>query len=110
MGYLEVISCNRFEALPNGTSGTMGNNNIRLNTAANNLLVKYPDALTAPDFITYLQNNPLQVLYRITPSALTTTPAAFTSTPGDNQISANSNADLTITYKESVANYIANNT
>lgn len=110
LGYLEVVSCNRFAALPNGTSGTMDNNNIRLNTSANNLLVKYPAALTAPDFITYLQSNPLQVLYRKTPSALTTTPASFTSTPGDNQISANSNADLTITYKESVANYIANNT
>ena len=110
MGYLEVVSCNRFEALANGTSGTMGDNNIRLNTTGNNLLVKYPDALTAPDFITYLQNNPLQVLYRKTPSALSTTPATFTSVPGDNQISANANADLTITYKESVANYIANNT
>lgn len=110
MGYLEVVSCNRFEALPNGTSGTMGNNDVRLNSGATNLLVKYPDALTAPDFITYLQNNPLQVLYRKTPSTLTTTPATFTSAPGDNQISANANSDLTITYKESVANYIANNT
>lgn len=110
MGYLEVVSCNRFEALANGTSASMGNNSIRLNQSATYLLVKYPDALTAPDFITYLQNNPLQVLYRKTPSALTTTPASFTSTPGDNQISANANSDLTITYKESVANYIANNT
>ena len=110
LGYLEVVSCNRFAPLPNGTSGSMGNNTLRLNTPGNNLLVKYPDALTAPDFITYLQNNPLQVLYRKTPSALSTAPATFTSVPGDNQISANTNADLTITYKESVANYIANNT
>lgn len=110
LDYLEVISCNRFAPLPNGTSGSMGNNTLRLNTPGNNLLVKYPDALTAPDFITYLQSNPLQILYRKTPSALSTTPATFTSTPGDNQISANANADLTITYKESVANYIANNT
>ena len=63
------------------------------------------------DFQNYLQNNDVYIVYkRITPSALTTTPATFTSTPGDNQISANANADLTITYKESVANYIANNT
>ena len=66
---------------------------------------------TVEDFQTYLQNNDIYIIYkRITPSALTTTPASFTSIPGDNQISANSNADLTITYKESVANYIANNT
>ena len=66
---------------------------------------------TVADFQNYLLNNDVYIVYkRITPSALTTTPASFTSTPGDNQISANSNADLTITYKESVANYISNNT
>ena len=60
---------------------------------------------------TYLSNNNLNIIYPLaTPTAISTTPATFTSTPGDNQISANSNADLTITYKESVANYIANNT
>lgn len=66
---------------------------------------------TVADFLNYLLNNDIYIVYkRITPSALTTTPATFTSTPGDNQISANANVDLTITYKESVANYIANNT
>ena len=66
---------------------------------------------TVADFQTYLQNNDVYIVYkRITPSTLTTTPATFTSVPGDNQISANANVDLTITYKESVANYIANNT
>ena len=66
---------------------------------------------TVEDFLTYIQNNDVYIVYkRITPSALTTTPATFTSVSGDNQISANSNADLTMTYKESVANYIANNT
>ena len=66
---------------------------------------------TVADFQNYLQNNDVYIVYmRITPSALTTTPASFESIPGDNQISANSNADLTIAYKESVANYIANNT
>lgn len=66
---------------------------------------------TVADFQNYLQNNDVYIVYmRITPSAISTTPASFTSTPGDNQISANSNTDLTITYKESVANYIANNT
>lgn len=66
---------------------------------------------TVADFQNYLLNNDVYIIYmRITPSTLSTTPATFTSVPGDNQISANANADLTITYKESVANYIANNT
>ena len=59
----------------------------------------------------WVGNNNLTCVYPLaTPTALTTTPASFSSIPGDNQISANSNADLTITYKESVANYISNNT
>ena len=59
---------------------------------------------------TWLSNNNVTIIYPKTPVVSSITPATFESTPGDNQISANSNADLTITYKESVANYIANNT
>lgn len=70
-----------------------------------------PGVSDAATFKTWLSNNNLSIVYPLaTPNSLTTTPATFTSVPGDNQISANSNADLTITYKESVANYIANNT
>ena len=71
-----------------------------------------PSSVTdASEMQTWVSNNNLTCCYPLAnPTALTTTPATFTSTPGDNQISANANADLTITYKESVANYIANNT
>lgn len=75
------------------------------------IYARFDDYNTLTDFTTALTSTPLQLIAPIsTPAASTTTPATFTSTPGDNQISANSNADLTITYKESVANYIANNT
>ena len=64
-----------------------------------------------PSWKTWLSNNNVQLVYPLAnPTSLTTSSATFTSTSGDNQISSDPNADLTITYKESVANYITNNT
>ena len=70
-----------------------------------------PGVSDVATFKTWLSNNNVSVVYPLAnTNPITTTPATFTSALGDNQISANSNADLTITFKESVANYIANNT
>lgn len=69
-----------------------------------------PGVTDVASWKTWLSNNNVTIIYPKIPIVSSITPATFTSTPGNNQISANSNADLTITYKESVANYIANNT
>lgn len=85
LGYLEVAYCNMFEPLSNGTSGSMGNNQIRLNTAGTNLLVKCPDAMTGDAFKTLLQSSNLQIGFRVTPTSLTTQGEAFSTSEGINQ-------------------------
>lgn len=85
LGYLEVAYCNMFEPLANGTSNSMGNNQIRLNTAGTNLLVKCPDAMTGDAFKSLLQTNNLQIGFRVTPNTLTTQEEEFNTSEGINQ-------------------------
>lgn len=85
LGYLEVAYCNMFEPLANGTSNSMGNNQIRLNTAGTNLLVKCPDAMTGDAFKALLQTNNLQVGFRVIPTAIVTQGEAFNTAAGENQ-------------------------
>ena len=85
LGYLEVVYCNMFKALANGTSGTMSDNSIRLNSAGSNLLVKCPDAMTGSTFKTLLQTTNMQVGFRVVPTAITTQAEAFNTTEGENQ-------------------------
>lgn len=105
LGYLEVAYCNMFEPLANGTSNSMGNNQIRLNTAGNNLLVKCPDAMTGPDFKTFLESNPLQVGYKVAPTESAITPEVFKTVKGDNNFYTDC-GDSTVEYKADVQLYI----
>lgn len=105
LGYLEVAYCNMFEPLVNGTSNSMGNNQIRLNTAGNNLLVKCPDAMTGPDFKTFLESNPLQVGYKVAPTESAITPEVFKTVKGDNNFYTDC-GDSTVEYKADVQLYI----
>ena len=105
LGYLKVAYCNMFEPLANGTSGSMSNNQIRLNTPGNNLLVRCPDAMTGPDFKTFLESNPLQVGFKVAPTESAITPEVFKTVKGDNNFYTDC-GDSTVEYKADVQLYI----
>ena len=96
--YLEAISCNIFEALPNGGSNGLNNNQIRLNASATNLLIKCPDAMTDDDFKTFLQTHPLQVAYRVASTEINLTPETFKTFVGTNNFYADC-GDVEVKYK-----------
>ena len=96
--YSEAVYGNIFEALPNGGSNTMGNNQMRLNASATNLLIKCPDAMTAEDFKTFLQSNPLQVAYRVAATDISLTPETFKTFVGTNNFYADC-GDVEVKYK-----------
>lgn len=96
--YLEAISCNIFEALSNGGSNGLNNNQIRLNASATNLLVKCPDAMTEDDFKTFLQTHPLQVAYRVASTEINLTPETFKTFVGTNNFYADC-GDVEVKYK-----------
>lgn len=104
-GYLEVAYCNIFQPLSNGGSGNLGNNQIRLNVGLSNLLIKCPDALTGPDFQTFLQSNPLQVGFKVEPTESAITPEVFKTVKGDNNFYTDC-GDSTVEYKADVQLYI----
>lgn len=96
--YLEAICCNIFEALPNGGSNTMSNNQLRLNASGTNLLIKCPDAMTDDDFKTFLQTHPLQVAYRVASTEINLTPETFKTFVGTNNFYADC-GDVEVKYK-----------
>lgn len=108
LGYIEVAYCNIFEPLSNGSSGSMSNNQIRLNTPGNNLLIKCPDAMTGDEFKTFLQSNPLQVAYKVAPTEISTQGEEFRTFKGDNGFYTDC-GDSTVNYRADIALYIAKN-
>ena len=96
--YLEAVYGNIFEPLSNGSSGGLKNNQMRLNSAASNLLIKCPDAMTAEDFKTFLQSNPLQVAYRVAATDISLTPETFKTLVGTNNFYADC-GDVEVKYK-----------
>jgi len=96
--YLEATCCNIFEALPNGGSNTLNNNQLRLNASGTNLLIKCPDAMTADDFKTFLQTHPLQVAYRVASTETNLTPETFKTFVGTNNFYADC-GDIEVKYK-----------
>ena len=96
--YLEAVCSNIFEALPNGGSNAMSNNQLRLNASGTNLLIKCPDAMTADDFKTFLQTHPLQVAYRVASTETNLTPETFKTFVGTNNFYADC-GDVEVKYK-----------
>lgn len=96
--YSEAICCNIFEALPNGGSNAMGNNQLRLNASGTNLLIKCPDAMTDDDFKTFLQTHPLQVAYKVASTEINLTPETFKTFVGTNNFYADC-GDVEVKYK-----------
>lgn len=106
LGYLEVAYCNIFQPLANGTSTSMGNNQIRLNTSAVNLLIKCPDAMTGDEFKTFLQSNPLQVAYRTASTEIDVSPENMNTVKGFNSFYSDC-GDSTLEYRADIGLYIA---
>lgn len=105
-GYQRVAYCNMFEPLANGTSASMGNNQIRLNQAGSNLLVKCPDAMTGDAFKTFLQSNPLQVAYRFASTEIDVSPENLNTLKGFNSFYSDC-GDSTLEYRADIGLYIA---